>query len=217
MENTHIKERNRKLAAKVLSELEKRHFQGYFCEDRIQVPETIKKLLPKEHVISWGGSTTLQECGIFDYLEENGYKTIDRALAKDRAEQLEISRQALLCDTFLMSSNAITEDGQLVNIDGLGNRLAALLYGPKSVIVIAGMNKVVKTLDDAIQRARTIAAPVNMQRIALLMDRKTPCVSTGSCADCKSPDSICSQLVITRLCAPQGRIKVILVNEDLGF
>ena len=116
-----------------------------------------------------------------------------------------------------MSSNAITEDGQLVNIDGLGNRLAALLYGPKSVIVIAGMNKVAKTLDDAIQRARTVAAPVNMQRIALLMDRKTPCVSTGSCADCKSPDSICSQIVITRLCAPQGRIKVILVNESLGF
>ncbi len=217
MENAHIKERNRKLGAKIVSELEKRHFEAYFCEKRDEVRDLILKLIPKEDTVSWGGSATLEECGIFDLLKENGYKTIDRAQGKTREESLEISRQALLCGTFLMSANAISEDGQLVNVDGTGNRLAALLYGPKSVIVIAGMNKVVKTAEDALKRARTYAAPVNMQRIALLMARNTPCVTTGSCADCKSPDSICSQILTTRLCSPAKRIKVILVNEELGF
>lgn len=217
MQNSHIKERNKKLAAKVISELEKRHFEGYFCNDKSEAIKTVQKLIPKDHVISWGGSVTLQECGIFDFLKENNYKTIDRDLGKDREERMELSRQGLLCDTFLMSSNAISEDGQLVNVDGTGNRLAALLYGPRSVIVIAGMNKVVQTLENAIQRARTVAAPVNMQRIALMTERKTPCVATGCCANCKSPDSICSQIVITRLCSPPGRIKVVFVNEELGF
>lgn len=217
MQNTHITERNKKLAAKVIAELEKRHFEAYFCNNRQEIKTLIRKLIPKDHVVSWGGSTTLQECEIFDFLEENGYKTIDRDLAKDKEERMELSRRALLCDTFLMSANAISEDGQLVNVDGSGNRLAALLYGPKSVIVVAGINKVVKTAEDALKRARTYAAPVNMQRIALLTDKNTPCVGTGSCADCKSPDSICSQILTTRLCSPAKRIKVLLVNEDLGF
>jgi L-lactate utilization protein LutB len=123
-------------------------------------------------------------------------------------------RQALLCDTFLSGSNALSEDGQLVNIDGFGNRVAAMTFGPRQVIVVAGMNKVVKTLDDAVTRARTIAAPLNAQRFPNL---KTPCNETGACANCLSPDSVCSFIVTTRLCKPAGRIKVILIGKDFGF
>jgi L-lactate utilization protein LutB len=123
-------------------------------------------------------------------------------------------RQALLCDTYLTSSNAISEDGQLVNIDGNGNRVSAMIFGPRQVIVIAGMNKVVKTAEDAMVRARTIAAPLNMQRFP---QAETPCQETGACGNCVSAGCICNYLVITRACKPPGRIKVILVGEDLGL
>ena len=129
------------------------------------------------------------------------------------AFQQALMRQALTCGTFIMSSNAISADGQLVNIDGNANRVAALCFGPESVLVIAGMNKVMGDLDSAIARARQVAAPANAQRF----DIKTPCAVTGSCGDCTSPDCICCQMVITRACRPAGRIKVILVGEDLGF
>jgi L-lactate utilization protein LutB len=139
---------------------------------------------------------------------------IDRDKVASPQERTELMRKALLCDTFLASSNAVSEDGQLVNIDGFGNRVAAMCYGPKQVIVLAGMNKVAKTLVDAQVRARTIAAPCNIQRLA---EAKTPCSETGACADCRSPESICSYIVTTRLCRPAGRIKVILIGKDLGF
>ena len=130
---------------------------------------------------------------------------------------MQILRQALLCDTYLMGTNAITNDGELVNVDCIGNRVGALMFGPKSVIVIAGMNKVTDNIDVAIKRARNYAAPVNMQRIAEKNTRQTPCCKTGECHNCISKDSICSNIVITRLCNPQNRIKVILVGENLGF
>jgi L-lactate utilization protein LutB len=145
---------------------------------------------------------------------EKGYKVIDRDKAASPEERTELMRQALLCDTYLTGTNALTEDGQLVNVDGNGNRVAAMTFGPKQVIVVAGMNKVQKTLETACARARTIAAPVNVQRF---QDLKTPCNETGACADCLSPDSICSFIVHTRLCKPKGRIKVILIGKDLGF
>jgi hypothetical protein len=122
--------------------------------------------------------------------------------------------QALLCGTFLCSSNAISEDGQLVNIDGNGNRVAAMIFGPRQVIVIAGMNKIAKTLEDAAGRARTVASPLTTQRFPTI---NTPCQETGSCADCLVADSICSFIVRTRICKPAGRIKVILVGKDLGL
>jgi hypothetical protein len=123
-------------------------------------------------------------------------------------------RKILLCDTFLCSSNAISEDGQLVNIDGNGNRVAAMIFGPRQVILVAGMNKVAKTLEDAYTRARTVAAPLATQRFP---QRKLPCLETGSCANCTAPDSACTFIVATRLCNPAGRIKVILVGKDLGL
>jgi len=212
--NTARSLRNRKLGAKVVQALKARFFEAWYFDEPSEALATILSLIPAGHVVSWGGSLTLGELGVTDRVALEGYKVIDRDKAADRQERFELMRQALLCDTFLTGCNAISEDGQLVNIDGFGNRVAAMTFGPRQVIVVAGMNKIVKTVDDALIRARTIAAPANTQRFP---DNKTPCNETGSCADCKSPDSVCSFFVTTRLCKPAGRIKVILVGQDLGL
>ena len=156
----------------------------------------------------------METLGVQKEAKERGYKVIDRDLAKTAEERDEISRQALLCDTFILNANGISADGQIVNIDGTGNRVAAMIYGPKSVIVVAGMNKVVPTLEDAISRARNLASPMNKQRFEHL---KTPCAFNGQCADCISPDSICAYLAVARISRPAGKIKVVLVGENLGM
>ncbi len=217
-QNTNIKIRNEKLANKVINALQKRHFDAYYCETQQDVIKKMEELIEKTQTISTGGSTTLNELGIIDNFIKKGYNITARDKAKTPEEKEEISKKAMTCDVFLMSTNAISEDGELVNIDGLGNRVAALIYGPKNVIVIAGMNKISKDLKTAYDRARNTAAPINLQRIASINSKtETPCLYTGSCADCKSETSICAQIVTTRLCRPKGRIKVILVNQDLGF
>ena len=160
-----------------------------------------------------GGSVTMEALGVIDRVKKGGWRVIDRSTAQSQEEKIEIMRRALLCDTYLTGANAISEDGEIVNVDGNGNRVAAMTFGPKSVIVACGMNKVVKTAEDATSRARNTAAPVNAQRF----DIRTPCKTTGSCADCKSTDSICSYIVRTRLCKPAGRIKVVLIGEAIGF
>ena len=206
--------RNSKLGPALVKALEARHFQADYFDDISQAVEKVFSHIPKDHVISWGGSMTAKALDLYDEAAKRGYRLINRDTAKTPEERIELLRQSLLCDTYLMGTNAISEDGQLVNIDGNGNRVAALCYGPRQVIVVAGMNKVRKTLDIALARARTIAAPLNVQRFPAY---KTPCNSEGSCEDCKSPDSACCQIVITRLCRPAGRIKVILIGKDLGF
>lgn len=198
---------------KIVEAFKRRHFDAYYCATGTDAVNKVLSLIPKTDVVSWGGSMTLSELGVQSKLKEEGYKVLDRDTAKTPEEKNEISRKALLCDTFLMSANAITEDGQLFNIDGNGNRLGALVFGPKSVIVVVGMNKVTKTLDDAIARARTIAAPMNHHRFQGV----TPCTQTGLCGDCISSDCICAQMVTTRISRPAGRIKVILVGEEHGF
>lgn len=201
------------LGPRVVKALSNRHFEAHYCHSGAEAAELAEKLIPEDHTVSWGGSKTMEELGIISRMKSSR-KCIDRSEAADADEKKDMMRRALLSDTFIMSSNAISEDGILVNIDGNGNRAAALIYGPEQVIVIAGMNKVVKTLDDAISRARNTAAPANMMRFDIT---STPCSVTGECGNCKSPDSICAQFVITRLCNPAGRIKVILVGEELGF
>lgn len=203
-----------KQGASVVKALKSRFFDAWYADTCAEAVEQILSLIPKTGTVSWGGSLTLSTLGIPERLVHEGIQVLDRDRASTSEERQEIMRQALCCDTFLSSSNALSEDGQLVNIDGNGNRVAAMIYGPRQVIVAAGMNKVVKTVEDAIVRARTIAAPLNKQRFSHL---KTPCGETGTCADCGSVDSICSYLVVTRLCKPAGRIKVILIGEDLGF
>lgn len=202
-----------KAGPKVAEALNKRHFEAYYCSDRAEALEKILELIPQDHVVSWGGAATVDELGVKEALRQRGQAVIDRETAKDAQERQQMLKQALTCDTFLMGSNAISADGQLVNIDGTGNRVAALCFGPTQVVVVAGMNKVAGDLDGAMRRAREVAAPMNAQRFPL----KTPCVANGLCGDCKGPDSICAQIVTTRLCKPAGRIKVVLVGEDLGF
>lgn len=202
-----------KAGPKVAEALNKRHFEAYYCPDRAAALEKILELIPQDHVVSWGGTATVDELGVKEALRQRGQAVIDRDTAKAAQERQQMLKQALTCDTFLMGSNAISADGQLVNIDGTGNRVAALCFGPTQVVVVAGMNKVAGDLDGAMRRAREVAAPMNAQRFPL----KTPCVANGLCGDCKGPDSICAQIVTTRLCKPAGRIKVVLVGEDLGF
>lgn len=210
---TQRKMRYDKAGAKVAEALNKRYFEAYYCSDRAEALEKILELIPQDHVVSWGGAATVDELGVKEALRQRGQAVIDRETAKDAQERQQMLKQALTCDTFLMGSNAISADGQLVNIDGTGNRVAALCFGPTQVVVVAGMNKVAGDLDGAMRRAREVAAPMNAQRFPL----KTPCVANGLCGDCKGPDSICAQIVTTRLCKPAGRIKVVLVGEDLGF
>lgn len=202
-----------KAGPKVADALNKRFFEAYYCSDRESGLQKVLELIPQEHVVSWGGTTTVDELGIKDALRQRGQAVIDRDTAKDAQERKEMLKKALTCDTFLMSSNAISSDGQLVNIDGTGNRVAALCFGPDQVVVVAGMNKVAGDLDDAMGRARQVAAPINAQRFQL----NTPCSVNGLCGNCKGADCICAQIVTTRVCKPAGRIKVVLIGEDLGF
>ena len=153
------------------------------------------------------------EIGLLDAVKKGNYTVYDRADAKTEEERKEIVQKAFGCDWFISGTNAITEDGILVNLDGNSNRVACLAYGPEHVVIIAGMNKVTKDVDAAIYRVRNEAAPINAQRFPI----DTPCKLTGSCANCKSPDSICCNFLITRIERHPGRMHVILVNDELGF
>ncbi len=203
-------ERNAILGASLVKKLKARAFDAYYCQE--EALRQALALIPKDDVISWGGSVSIAEIGLQEYVRKH-FTCIDRDTAKTPEERMEIMRKALLCDTFLMSANAITVNGELVNIDGNGNRCAAMIFGPKQVIVIAGLNKVVKTLHSAIDRAHETAATINAQRFSL----KTPCALIGICGDCNCDDTICNYIVITRRSKPANKIKVILVGEDVGF
>jgi len=197
----------------LLKNLKSRHFDAYYCETKQEALDMALSLIPKGATVGWGGAMSAQQIGLIDALNAGEYNTIDRDKAPNLAEREKAMKSCLMADVFITGANAISMDGQMVNIDGNGNRVAAIVYGPESVVVIAGMNKVVDTLEDAVRRARTVAAPSNKQRFAL----QTPCEVTGSCADCKSDGCICNQILITRNCKPAGRIKFILVGEELGL
>ena len=199
---------------KVLAEnLKKRHFEAYYCENKAQALEKAMELIPDGVTIGWGGAMSAQQIGLFDALRNRNVTLLDRDKAADAQERGALMKRSLMADVFLTGANALSLDGQMVNIDGNGNRVAAIVYGPDSVIVIAGMNKVMDSLEQAVDRARTVAAPANAQRFNIA----TPCKTAGSCHNCTSPDCICNQLLITRHCRPAGRIKFILVGEDLGL
>lgn len=200
-------------AESIIKELNKRNIEGYFCESGKEAVDMILSMLPANASIGWGGSETIKECGLMDALRNGNYDLIDRSSAQTPEERREIYGKTVMADAFLMSSNAITEDGELVNIDGASNRLACLLHGPKEVYVIVGMNKLTKDIPAAIGRIRNVACPANTLRL----NRKTPCALTGKCGDCYGDESICSNIVITRRSSIKNRIKVILVAEPLGY
>lgn len=202
-----------KRAQVLIKNLNSRHFDAYYCDNKQDALEKALELIPRGKTVGWGGAMSAQQIGLIDTLNGGEYNAIDRDQAKTPEEREQAMKKCLLADVFVTGANALSLDGQMVNIDGNGNRVAAIVYGPESVVVIAGMNKVVDTLEAAVTRARTVAAPMNKQRFAL----QTPCEITGACADCKSDGCICNQILITRNCKPAGRIKIILVGEELGF
>lgn len=202
-----------KRAAVLIKNLKSRHFDAYYCADKKAALCKALELIPDGASVGWGGAMSAEQIGLMDAVRAGNFRALDRAAAKTADERLEIQKQCLFSDVFITGANGISLDGQMVNIDGTGNRVAAIVYGPAAVLVIAGMNKVADDLDGAIERARTIAAPANQQRF----QNQTPCTVTGACADCKSEECICNQILITRNCRPAGRIKFILVGEDLGL
>ena len=190
-----------------------RHFDAYYCADRKEALAKAMELIPEGASVGWGGSMSAVELGLLDVVRSGNYVALDRENAKTQDERDQLAKDCLSADVFITGANAMSMDGQMVNIDGTGNRVAAIIYGPKQVLVIVGMNKVCDSLEDAVRRARTIASPMNKQRF----NNETPCAITGTCADCKSEGCICNQIVITRHCRPVGRIQFLVVGEDLGF
>ncbi|WP_310604696.1 lactate utilization protein [Anaerosporobacter sp.] len=200
-------------ATSILKKCTLRGMRGHYCESKTEALEYIKSLFTPDASISWGGSETLEEIGLFDYLETAPYTLYDRTTAKTPEEQKAMYAKTVTADYYLMSTNAITLDGQLINIDGNGNRVACLVTGPDNVIIVAGMNKVVPNIEAGIARVHNVAAPQN----ALRLNRNTPCHDFGRCADCLSAECICSNTVITRKSNKPGRLIVVLVGEELGY
>ncbi len=208
--NENITRRNALLAQKVIKGLASRNMTGYYAGSREAALRLALALVGEGASVTMGGAMSAHEIGLVDALKAGNYHFIDRDAYEDKRAAMLAAYDA---DVFLSSANAITEDGQLVNIDGNANRVSAICQGPKKVVFIVGMNKVCPDLDSAMKRARNVAAPINAQRFGL----DTPCCKTGSCMDCKSPDTICCQFLITRFSRHKDRIHVILVNDNLGF
>lgn len=205
----NMKKRNERLAQTVIKGLQSRNMTGYYAEDKEAALKQALKLIEENSTISMGGCMSAHEIGLVQALQEGNYQYLDRSKMEPREGLL----AAYDSDVFLSSANAMTSDGILVNIDGNSNRVSCIAQGPKKVIFIVGMNKVCDDLDSAMKRARNVAAPINAQRFEV----KTPCKETGKCFDCKSPDTICCQFLITRYSRHTDRIHVILVNDTLGF
>lgn len=201
------------ISDKLIPMLRKRSFEVHCCQTAAEAMDIAYSLIDKNGSVAWGGSKTINEIGLLNKLRKDGFKLIDRDTATTPEERQEMMRQGLLADTFLMSSNAITEDGILVNIDGMGNRVAAMCFGPQNVIVVIGKNKICSDVIDAEHRVRNVAAVKNAERFGFT---KTGC-SYGKCVDCLSEECMCSYIVKTRQSKIKDRIKLILVDEDLGF
>ncbi len=208
--NEVITKRNELLAQTVIKGLQSRNMTGYYAATKEEALKKALELIPEKSSVTMGGAMSAHEIGLVDALKNGDYDFIDRDAYEDKRAAMLAAYDA---DLFLSSANAMTDDGIIVNIDGNSNRVSAIAQGPKKVIFIVGMNKICGDLDSAMKRARNVAAPTNAQRFGL----STPCAKTGKCMDCKSPDTICCQFLITRYSRHEGRIHVILVNDNLGF
>ena len=208
--DNNISKRNELLAATVIEGLKSRNMTGYYAKNKKEALELALNLIPKGSSVTMGGAMSVHEIGLSIALKDGDYNFIDRDAYEDKRQAMLMAYDA---DFFLSSCNAMTRDGILINIDGNSNRVSAIAQGPKHVLFIVGMNKVCDDLDGAMKRARNVAAPINAQRFGL----NTPCSKKGTCFDCKSPDTICCQFLITRYSRHEGRISVILVNDDLGY
>lgn len=213
MDDIYRTKRNDLLAQQIIKGLESRNITGYYAKTKEEALEKALNIIPEGSSVTKGGSMSVIEIGLEKALKEGNYNFCDRDAAKNAEEKRAAELFAYDADVFLGSVNAITEDGILVNIDGNSNRVSAYAYGPRKLVLIVGMNKVAKDIDSALKKARNEAAPINAQRFGL----DTPCCKTGKCMDCKSPDSICCQFLITRCSRHKDRIHIILVDDNLGF
>lgn len=203
-----------KRVERTIESLISNNMDGYYVQDEKELFAKIKELTNDGDTVAVGGSMTLFETGLIDFLRTENYNFIDRyAEGLSKEDIKEIFRKSFSADVFFASSNAITEEGELYNVDGVGNRVAAMIYGPDKVIIVAGVNKIVKDLDDAITRNREISAPANAKRL----NRKTPCAKVGYCMDCTSPERICSAYTLIKKQIQRGRIHVIFVDKELGY
>ncbi len=212
MNATPIIERNRKLGESVAANLRARYFDASYYDTAREAVAAALEMIPGGSSVTFGGSMTILDTGLVEALKEGNYRVYDRTeVPLDK--RADFVREHFFSDYFLSSTNALSEEGVLYNMDGSGNRVASLIYGPKNVLMLVGVNKIVKNHDAAIARVRGTAAPINAQRF----DISTPCKKTGRCADCRFPDSICCSLTVMRLCRPAGRIKVLIFGEEAGF
>lgn len=198
--------------------LKANNFEVFVADNTADAKKVVlEQIIPRTGAksVSWGGSMTLVSTGLYDALKGSTdmevLDTYDKKLSPE--ESLERRRQSLLVDLFLTGTNAVTESGQLVNLDMIGNRIGGITFGPKHVIILVGRNKITTDLEEAMSRIKDYVAPVNSMRL----DKKTPCAKTSYCEECKSPDRICNSWVITEKSFPKGRVKVVLINQDLGF
>lgn len=208
-----LKEYYQKQAKALIPKFARRNMEAFYCATAQEAKDLVLSMIPEGSVVTSGGSVTLEETGIMDKLRTEKYKYIERCFSSDPKEVQARYAQQVQADYYLLSTNAFTADGELVNIDGSSNRTAMLLHGPRNVIVVAGMNKLAMTREEALSRVHNMAAPPNAARL----NKKTPCALTGFCGDCHSQDTICCQEVITRHSSIPGRIKIVLVGEKLGF
>ena len=201
------------LADSLIEKFNTRGFEGYYVETKEDALAMVERFLTPSCSVTWGGSESIKEIGLIESLKNSDYIVLDRSTCVTEDDQREFYSKAVASDFFFMSSNAITLNGELVNIDGNGNRVACLITGPKNVIIIAGMNKITTDVRSAIDRVRNIASPPN----AVRLNKNTPCAKFGRCGDCLNDDCICCHTVVTRKSKTPGRIKIVLVGEELGY
>ena len=211
---TPLETRNRLLGEKLIKNLQRRNIEAFYCPTAHEAVAKVQELIADGSSVTWGGSMTVRDMGLPQALKDRGtLNVLDRDVIEDPEQKQQIYLRAFTADVYLSSANAMSEDGVIVNIDGNGNRVAAITWGPKKVIFIIGLNKVAQTIEAAIARARSVASPINAQRF----DIKTPCQVDGVCHNCNSPESICSYIHLLRNSRTQGRHVVVLVGENLGY
>ena len=211
---TPTEERNEKLAERMIKNLHRRNMEAFYCPTTAEAVKMLSELIEDGSTVTWGGSATIRDMGIPDVLRSRGtLEVLDRDLVETPEDKQDIYLKAFTADVYLTSANAISEDGVIVNIDGNGNRVAAISWGPKKVIFVIGLNKVAQNVEAALARARSTAAPINAQRFEI----KTSCKADGVCHNCNSPESICSYVHFLRNSRNQGRHVVVLVGENLGY
>lgn len=210
---TPQEQRNERVAQTIIKNLKRRHIEGFYCATAQEAVKKVSELIEDGSSVTWGGTMTVRDLGIPDYLRNRGtLQVLDRDLVKTAQEKKDMYLKAFSADVYLSSANAISEDGIIVNIDGNGNRVAAITWGPKKVIFVIGLNKVAQNVEAALARARSTASPTNAARF----DIKTPCQVDGICHNCNSPESICNYVHFLRN-SPNGRHTVVLVGENLGY